>query len=108
MSVTVLYSLAGVALFGLGLYGVIAHAHLLRKILAVNIMSTGVALLLIATARRMPKGAPDPVPHALVLTGIVVIVSATAFALALACRIHAATGEARLPERESAIEGEMD
>ncbi len=108
MSVTVLYSLAGVALFGLGLYGVIAHAHLLRKILAVNIMSTGVALLLIAPARRASEGAPDPVPHALVLTGIVVIVSATAFALALACRIHAVTGEARLPERESALEGEMD
>lgn len=98
MTVAVLYSLAGVALFGLGLYAVIVHAHLLRKILAVNIMSTGVALLLIATARRVPDGAPDPVPHALVLTGIVVIVSATAFALALACRIKDERGEASLPQ----------
>jgi multicomponent Na+:H+ antiporter subunit C len=89
--------LTGAALFCLGLYAVVTHAHLIRKILAVNVMSTGVAMLLIAMARRAPGGMPDPVPHALVLTGIVVLVSATAFGLSLACRVHAETGEAVLP-----------
>ncbi len=45
-------------------------------------------MMLIAVAYRGPGVPPDPVPHALVLTGIVVAVSATALALALARRLH--------------------
>lgn len=100
MSLAVLYALMGVALISIGVYGLIAHVHLLRKILAVNVMGSGVFALLVAMARRNPEGVPDPVPHALVLTGIVVAVSATAFALALACRIHERTGAACLPEAD--------
>ncbi len=96
-----LYALSSVALFCLCLYGVIAHAHLIRKVLALNIMGSGIFLLLVSLARRGPM-APDPVPHAMVLTGIVVAVSATAFALALVRRLYAATGQACLPEEESA------
>jgi multicomponent Na+:H+ antiporter subunit C len=56
---------------------------------AINVMGAGVFLLLIAVAYRGPGLAPDPVPHALVVTGIVVAVSATALALGLARRLHA-------------------
>ena len=101
MSANILYSMAGVTLFCVGLYAVIVYAHLLRKILAINVMSTGTALLLIAATRRTPTMIPDPVPQALVITGIVVLVSATAFALALVCRINDKTGKARLPEENS-------
>jgi multicomponent Na+:H+ antiporter subunit C len=101
MNPVLVYALAGVALFSLGLYALIWQEHLLRKILAFNIMGSGVFLVLVAMARRQPGSPPDPVPHALVLTGIVVAVSATAFALSLACRIHAETGQARLPEDDS-------
>jgi hypothetical protein len=55
--------------------------------LAINVMGAGVFMMLIAVAYRGPDLAPDPVPHALVLTGIVVAVSATALALALARRL---------------------
>jgi multicomponent Na+:H+ antiporter subunit C len=95
------YALAGIALFSISLYAMIVHEHLLRKILALNLMGSGVFLVLVAMARRHSPGPPDPVPHALVLTGIVVAVSATALALALACRVHAETGQARLPEKDS-------
>jgi multicomponent Na+:H+ antiporter subunit C len=45
-------------------------------------MGTGVFMVLVTSA--LGQGQPaDPVPHAMVLTGIVVAVSATAFALAL-------------------------
>jgi multicomponent Na+:H+ antiporter subunit C len=98
MNPTQLYALVGVALFSIGLHGLIARVHLLRKILAFNIMGSGVFVLLVAMAWRSPNVPPDPVPHAMVLTGIVVAVSATAFALALACQVHAETGQARLPE----------
>ncbi len=84
-----LYGLTACLLVALGLRGVLLHASLLQRIVAINVMGAGVFLLLIAVAYRGPGLAPDPVPHALVLTGIVVAVSATALALALARRLHA-------------------
>jgi multicomponent Na+:H+ antiporter subunit C len=92
------YALIGAGLFSLGLYAVIVHAHLLRKILAINIMGSGVFLLLVALARRNLYALPDPVPHAMVITGIVVAVSATALALALMLKLAAESGYARLTQ----------
>jgi multicomponent Na+:H+ antiporter subunit C len=40
----------------------------------------------------------DPVPQAMVLTGIVVAVAATALALALVRKLHALTGQLELPD----------
>lgn len=100
MSAAGLYSLVGVGLFHLGLYALIIYPHLLRKILAVNIMGSGVFLIMVALADRTVSGIPDPVPHAMVITGIVVAVSATALALVLMLRLRAATGRAELPEEQ--------
>ena len=83
-----LYAFVGVALFALGLYGVVAATPPLRKVLAFNIAGSGVFLFLVAVADRVRVPFPDPVPHAMVLTGIVVAVSATALALLLICRLH--------------------
>jgi multicomponent Na+:H+ antiporter subunit C len=101
MSPPFLYALVGVGLFCLGLYALIVHAHLLRKILAINVMGSGVFLVLAALAKRTGNAAPDPVPHAMVITGIVVAVSVTAFALMLMLRVVAATGQAELPDEQS-------
>jgi multicomponent Na+:H+ antiporter subunit C len=95
VSALVTYGLAGAALIAVGLYALVVRAHLLRKIIALNVIGNGVFLTLVAAAPRL--GAPDPVPHAMVLTGIVVAVSATALALALAVRVRDATGAAVLP-----------
>lgn len=88
MNSFILYSIVGVFLFAVALYSLIVYDQLLRKILALNIMGSGIFLILVAVAYRPPNNPPDPVPHAMVLTGIVVAVSATALALTLACRIH--------------------
>ncbi|MCC5812586.1 MAG: NADH-quinone oxidoreductase subunit K [Ectothiorhodospiraceae bacterium] len=79
------YALAAAALIGLGFFGLIVQMHPLKRLLAVNVLGNGVFLALIVIARRLPGG-PDPVPHAMVLTGIVIAVSATAFGLALVRR----------------------
>ncbi len=100
MSVNVLYALAGVVLFATGLYALIAYSHLLRKILAINVSGSGVFLVLVATAHRVPNAPPDPIPHAMVLTGIVVAVSATALALAIACHLQKLTGRPTLSKDE--------
>jgi len=98
MSYIYLYALLGVGLFVLGLNALIIHANLLRKILAVNVMCTGAFLVLVALASRNLAAQPDPVPHAMVITGIVVAVSATALALILMVKVNLATGKNELPD----------
>ena len=90
MSAT-LYGLLGAALTGLGLFGVLARLEPLLRILAFNLLGGGVFLVLGAIARR---GAgvglvADPVPQAIILTGIVVAFAATAVAVALLLRLAA-------------------
>ncbi len=97
MSSAYLYALIGVGLFSLGLYALIVHTHLLRKILAINVMGSGVFLILVGLARRTGEAPPDAVPHAMVITGIVVAVSATALALTLMLKLSAQSGSAKLP-----------
>lgn len=98
MSHVFLFALIGVGILILGLYALIVHAHLLRKILAINVMGSGVFLVLVALGGRTPGTLPDPVPHAMVITGIVVAVSASALALALMLRVRDETGAAELGE----------
>lgn len=86
MSGVDVFPLAAAVLVPLGLYGLLAHADLVRRIVAANVVGVGVFLLLVAFARRTGD-APDPVPHALVLTGIVVAVSFTGVAVVLAGRL---------------------
>lgn len=96
------YATSGAVVFAIALHGVFACAGVVRKIIAANLLGTGVFLILVALARRSPA-AVDPVPHALVLTGIIVSVSATACALALARRLahthHATTADSLDLER---------
>jgi multicomponent Na+:H+ antiporter subunit C len=93
MSSGLLFAIVGCLLFVFGLGGVILLDHLLRRILAFNLMGSGTFLVLVGLAQR--DGTPDPVPQAMVLTGIVVAVAATALALALARRLH--TGASNPP-----------
>ena len=95
MSSGLVFALAGAALFAMGVAGVVLIAQLLRRVLAFNVMGSGAFLVLVGLGQR--AGVPDPVPQAMVLTGIVVAVAATALALALVRRLHAVTGRAELP-----------
>jgi multicomponent Na+:H+ antiporter subunit C len=106
------YWLSG-ALLLIGLYGMLVPTHLVRKLMGMNILQTAVigffltigaksgAQLPLArtTDARLPLAKPrgaqavaadhvNPLPHALMLTAIVVGVSITGVALALAIRIH--------------------
>ena len=98
MSDATIYGLCAAALVGLGVYGLIVNPQPLRKILAFNVVGSGVFLLLGAIARR-GAGAGfggDPVPQALLITGIVVAFSATALAVALLLRLHDEAGSVTL------------
>lgn len=95
MTSGLLFALAGVVLFAMGAAGVVLIGHLLRRILAFNLMGSGAFLVLVGVAQR--ASVPDPVPQAMVLTGIVVAVAATALALALVRKLYTLTGQLELP-----------
>jgi multicomponent Na+:H+ antiporter subunit C len=82
-------ALAAAALIGIGLYAAIAHQNPLRRILGVNLLGCGIFLSFGIAARRGATAGllGDPVPHALVITGVVVAFAATAMALALMRRL---------------------
>ena len=89
------------------------NPHPLRKILAFNVIGSGVFLLFGAIARRGASAGVggDPVPQALLITGIVVAFSATALAVALLLRLFEATGSVTLaneaPPQPPARSGEV-
>ena len=98
MTSATLAGLVGAALVGLGLYGLIATPEPLRKILAFNVMGSGVFLVFGIVARKgAAAGLPsDPVPQAMVITGIVVAFAASALAVALVLRLFGETSRATL------------
>ena len=98
MSAALVFGLCGAIAIGLGLYGLITNPQPLRKILAFNLLGSGAFLFFGVVARR---GAAvglggDPVPQALVITGIVVAFAATALAVALLLRLFEMTGAATI------------
>lgn len=98
MNTVTVIGLCGAAASGLGLYGVIADPRPLRKILAFNLLSSGVFLFFGVIALRGAAGpfSGDPVPQALVITGIVVAAAGTALAVILLLRLVEVSGTATL------------
>lgn len=89
MNPATLFGLCAAGLVGLGLFGLIVHPTPLRKLLSFNLLGAGVFLLFgVAAKRGAAMGfSGDPVPQALVITGIVVAFSASALAVALLVRL---------------------
>ncbi len=102
ISTTTLFGLSSVVLVGLGLFGLIVDPQPLRKILAFNLLGGGVFLLFGVIARRGAGAGlnSDPVPQALVITGLVVAFAATALAVALLLRLFQETGQAMTLDTE--------
>ena len=86
MSSALFWMGVGAALWLLGLHGLLTLRQALRRIIAFNLMGSGVFLVMIALATRSQPS--DPVLVALVVTGLVVAVSATALALRLASAVQ--------------------
>ena len=92
------------AIFVIGLYTVLSHQNLIKRVIGINIMYTAVFLFFISIGYINNANPPiinleqanliyiNPVPSALILTGIVVSVSVTAFSLSLIIRIYESYG----------------
>ncbi len=91
-----------IALMMVGFYAMVAKENLIKKVIGMSIFQTAVFLFYVSIAKVTGGTAPiewhhshlydNPLPHTLMLTGIVVSVSTTAVALALIIRIYKAYG----------------
>ncbi len=96
------YETISILLFGIGFMNLLLQKNLIRKFIGLNIMDTAVYLFLASKGFIFGRIAPitganevasvekfiNPIPAGLVLTGIVVSVSTTAFSLALILRLY--------------------
>lgn len=108
--------LVAIALFLTGAWILLTSGNLVKKVIGLNVMETSV-FAFIVTAGMIDDGAPpivsagledqfspalsSPLPHALVLTGIVVAVSITSLALVLIVRVKSQFGTIELDEISS-------
>ena len=90
-----------IILFGVGFTTLLFHRNLVKKIIGLNFMDTGIYLFLTSAGYITGRLAPiltdelteaanyvNPIPAGLVLTGIVVSVSVTAIMLSLTVRLY--------------------
>lgn len=102
---TLVFGISAASLIVTGIFGVITKKNIIKILLALNLVETGVNLLVVALGyfeggktpiiRDTVRGASplsfvDPLPHALVLTSIVIGLGTTALALALTLRYYRA------------------
>jgi len=93
-----------IILMMLGFYGMIAKKNLIKKVIGMNIFQTAIILFFISTAAKRGATIPivehghgeaihaieyvNPLPHVLMLTAIVVMVSTLGVALAILIMIY--------------------
>ena len=105
------FAIAAVILFVTGFVNMMLHPNLIKKIVSFNIMDSATFLMLASrgmiagrTAAILTDGGANtalyvnPIPAGLVLTGIVVSVSVSAFSLALVQRIYGTYGTVDMRE----------
>ena len=85
---------AGLLMFLIGLYGLMARRNILKSILCLGVMDIGVILFFLGSRFEAPAQPPiepvaagavlaDPVPQALMITAIVIGIAVTAVALVM-------------------------
>lgn len=110
---------AAIGLIVVGVYGMLVKRHLLRVLVALTLVESGVNLFLVAVGFRSDAAAPilekgraaamvDPIPQALILTAIVIGVGVLAVGLALTLRVHQAYGTVDVREIAHRLRAEED
>jgi multisubunit Na+/H+ antiporter MnhC subunit len=109
------FFVSALSLVLVGLFGVLTRRNIIRILLALNILATGVNLFLVAVGYAPGKAAPivretvsgpsmpfvDPLPQAMVLTAIVIGLGTTALALAIAVRHYRCAKTLELTPKEA-------
>lgn len=101
------------AIFLAGIWGVVAHPNLIKKVVGLSIANSAIIMLFIYYGSFAGSGAPievtgsnqpvDPVPQALMLTAIVVGICVVALALVIVYRLYRRFGTLDMGEIERRV-----
>ena len=106
---------SAIGLILIGLYGVLIKKHLMKIVIGLSVVDSGVNLMFVAVGYIKGGTAPifspavidskplmvDPVPQALVLTAIVIGFAVTAVALSLVIRLYKHHNTAKIDQIKS-------
>ncbi|MGM0446115.1 MAG: sodium:proton antiporter [Bacillota bacterium] len=104
-----LFYFASIVLFLIGFYILLTHPNLIKKVIGLNVMDSAIFFFFVAVGYVADGSSPilaggeealtvNPVPSGLMLTGIVVSVSITAFALAIIIKVYEQYGTINVEE----------
>ena len=106
--------IGSMALFFVGLFGLLTQKHLIKIFMSVAIMETSLFLLFIGLTYEKSLLAPilssnqvgfnnmnDPIPHAMILTAIVIGMAVLALGVSFAIEYYKLTGKTSLDEMTS-------
>ena len=104
-TIQAMVDIGSMALFFIGLFGLLTHRHILRIFISVSIMEFAIFLFFIGNTFNKDFTAPilgdghnafvamnDPIPHALVLTAIVIGMAVFALGVSFAIEYYKLTG----------------
>ncbi len=112
--VTSIIILGSMGLFFVGLFGLLTRKHLIKIFMSIAIMETAVFLLFIGLSYKENFIAPiidslhvnvsimnDPIPHAMILTAIVIAMAVLALGVSFAIEYYKLTGKTDIDEMKS-------
>ncbi len=103
--ITVIVASGSMGLFFVGLFGLLTQRHLIKIFISIAVMETAVFLYFLGTIFQRDLTAPilgdghlefvgmnDPIPHAMILTAIVIGMALFALAVSFAIEYYKLTG----------------
>ena len=110
-TITAMVNMGSMVLFFIGLFGLLTNRHILRIFISISIMEIAIFLFFIGNTFNKALTAPiveegytniavmnDPIPHALVLTAIVIGMAVFALGVSFAIEYYKLTGRTDINE----------
>lgn len=106
--IKIIVIIGSMALFFVGLFGLLTRKHIIKIFMSIALMETAVFLLFIGLSFDFKLIAPivhvnaqpmnDPIPHAMILTAIVIAMAVLALGVSFAIEYFKLTGKTKIDE----------
>lgn len=110
-SIKMIVTIGSMSLFLVGLFGLLTRKHLIKIFMSIAIMEASVFIFFIGMSYKVNSVAPimsssdadikimnDPIPHAMILTAIVIAMAVLALGVSFAIEYYKLTSKTRIDE----------
>ncbi len=112
--IKIIVIIGSMSLFLVGLFGLITRKHIIKIFISISIMESSLFLMFIGLTYRVDSIAPiidevhkdvnimnDPIPHAMILTAIVIAMAVLSLGVSFAIEYYKLTGKTNIDEMNS-------